>query len=142
MNTLIICLCLVLCISGALAIIAVSVRSIVNAICKSKEEERLFNLDINKLTSDMLFIDSLIEDAVLNYRILNIDHNEDFYMSQRAETEMITEVLKNVLSKISPMIYKKLHILYDDSTLEDIIYKKISISVLEVKLEINGSYSN
>ena len=141
MNTLIICLCLGLCISGSLAIIAVSVKSITKTICKEKEQERLFNLDINKLTSDMLFIDNLIQDAVSSYRVLNIDHDDNFYMSQKNETKMITEVLRNTLSKISPMIYKKLHILYDTKTLEDIIYQKVSIAVLEVKLEINGSYS-
>lgn len=142
MNTLIICLCLGLCISGSLAIVAISVKDIIKTIAQSKEQERLFNLDINKLTTDMIFIDTLIQDAITTYRVLNIDHNPDYYMSQQNETKMVTEVLREVLSKISPMIYKKLHILYDENTLEDIIYKKISVSVLEVKLEINGTYTD
>lgn len=140
MNTLIICLCLVLCISGALAIVAVSVRGIISTIYHAKEQERLMNLDINKLTTDMLFVDSLIQDSIVNYRVVNIDHDPKFYMTQQAESRMITEVLKEVLSRISPMVYRKLQILYDNKVLEDIIYKKVSVAVLEVKLEINGSY--
>lgn len=140
MNTLIICLCLALCISGFLALIAKYAKDIINTIYKAKEEERLFNLDINKLTADIAFIDNLIQDSVINYRVVNIDHDEKYYMTQQKESLMITEILKEVLNKISPMVYKKLHILYDDRTLEDLIYKKISVAVLEVKLEINGSY--
>ena len=140
MNTLIICLCLVLCISGALAIVAVAVKDIIKTIYKAKEQERLMNLDINKLTNDMLFVDGLIQDSVINYRVVNIDHDDKFYMSQQAESRMITEVLKEVLNRISPIVYKKLHILYDNKILEDIIYKKVSVAVLEVKLEVNGSY--
>ena len=140
MNTLIICLCLVLCISGALAIIAVSMKSIVNTIYQAKEQERLMNMDITKLTNDMLFVDSLIQDSVINYRVVNIDHDPKFYMTQQAEAKMLTEVLKEVLSRISPTVYRKLQILYEDKVLEDIIYKKVSVAILEVKLEINGSY--
>lgn len=140
MNTLIICLCLVLCISGALAIIAVSMKSIVNTIYQAKEQERLMNMDITKLTNDMLFVDSLIQDSVINYRVVNIDHDPKFYMTQQAEAKMLTEVLKEVLSRISPTVYRKLQILYEDKVLEDIIYKKVSVAILDVKLEINGSY--
>ena len=126
----------------ALTIMSIALLKTVQTIKESKEQERLFNLDINSLASSMIFVDDLIKDSVLNYRILNIDHDDNYFMSQKAELTMTAEVLKEVLGKLSPLIYKKLCLLYDKKTLEDIIYKKISIAVLEVKIEVNGSYNS
>ncbi len=105
-----------------------------------KEKEMLLNI---KITEDyMNIIDSIIQDSIIKYRALNIDHDPNFYMGTKEQKIMISEVLKDVLESISPVFLEQSSLVYNREKLEDIIYSKISMAVLSVTVEINSTYKD
>lgn len=105
-----------------------------------KEKEMLLNI---KITEDyMNIIDSIIQDSIIKYRALNIDHDPNFYMGTKEQNTMISEVLKDVLESMSPVFLEQSSLVYNREKLEDIIYSKISMAVLSVTVEINSTYKD
>lgn len=105
-----------------------------------KEKQMLLNI---KITEDyMNIIDSIIQDSIIKYRALNIDHDPNFYMGTKEQNTMISEVLKDVLESMSPVFLEQSSLVYNREKLEDIIYSKISMAVLSVTVEINSTYKD
>lgn len=90
----------------------------------------------------MNIIDSIIQDSIIKYRALNIDHDPNFYMGTKEQNTMISEVLKDVLESMSPVFLEQSSLVYNREKLEDIIYSKISMAVLSVTVEINSTYKD
>lgn len=103
-----------------------------------KEKDMLLNIHIND--DYMNIIDSIIEESIIKYRAINIDHDPKFYMSTKEQEKIIKEVLEDVLLSISPVFYEQACLVYNKEKLEDIILTKINMRVLSLTIEINGSY--
>lgn len=102
-----------------------------------KEKQMLFT-SFND--DNIAIIDQLINDNIIKYRVYNIDHNNNFYMSTTEQQKMVKEVLESTLESLSPVLMEKLSLMYNEKKLEDLIYSKILMSVLALTVEINGTY--
>ena len=97
-------------------------------------------LDVNISSNYMDIVDSIINDSIIKYRALNIDHDKNFYMNQKEQEKMISTVLQEVLSSISPVFYEQVSLIYNKDKFEDIVFEKITMAVLSVTVDINGNY--
>lgn len=125
-------------------IIGIIVYIFDNIISESKNyrtlKEKKMLLDVNISSNYMDIVDSIINDSVIKYRALNIDHDKNFYMNQKEQEKMISTVLQEVLSSISPVFYEQVSLIYNKDKFEDIVFEKITMAVLSVTVDINGNY--
>lgn len=125
-------------------IIGIIVYIFDNTITESKNyrtlKEKKMLLDVNISSNYMDIVDSIINDSIVKYRALNIDHDKNFYMNQKEQEKMISTVLQEVLSSISPVFYEQVSLIYNKDKFEDIVFEKITMAVLSVTVDINGNY--
>lgn len=125
-------------------IIGIIVYIFDNAIAELKNyrtlKEKKMLLDVNISSNYMDIVDSIINDSIIKYRALNIDHDPKFYMNQKEQEKMISTVLEEVLSSISPVFYEQVSLIYNKDKFEDIVFEKITMAVLSVTVDINGNY--
>ena len=144
MNMAIICVLMVLCTSQ-LTLLGLAVFSILqlgkslNKISEILNIRTKLNIDISdNMNLDM--IDNLIDESVASYKIMKLEYQDDLYISEDIQNEMIECVLRDTLNKISPLVFDKLSLLYNKETVEDMILRKIKYIVMEYTIEVNGTY--
>lgn len=130
-------ICMII-ISGVLIYTGMQINKELKSKRLLKEKELLLSIDIDNSTLQL--IDSIITDSINTYRIFNFEGKEKIYISDKMQKDMISSILKDVLGKISPVLYEKLSMIYNREKFEDQIYLKISMAVLQCVVEINGSY--
>lgn len=94
---------------------------------------------INK--NDLDILDDIISTAFDEYRVFNLEFEEDLYLNSDKIQLILMEVLAIVLNRVSPNLIDKLSLIYNRDYIEDIIYKKIETLVLNYSIEINGNYN-
>lgn len=142
MNMLIICVLLVLYISIITAAFVVGCIILTRELKFNrilKEKSMFFNMNVNK---DMMnIVDQFIEDSIMQYRLKYLTENDEIYLTAKKQEEMVRSVLKDVLENMSPSLYEKMTLVYNKNKLEDIIYLKVSTSIISFIGSINGQYN-
>lgn len=103
-----------------------------------KEREFLYSIDTSE-EENFKMLDSLIEDSLNRYRISYLEYNDELYISEEDQNKMITWIMRDILSNMSPVYYDRLKYVYNKSKLEDVIYNKVTMAVLGYTITINGN---
>lgn len=103
-----------------------------------KEREFLYSIDTSE-EENFKMLDSLIEDSLNRYRISYLEYNDELYISEEDQNKMITWIMRDILSNMSPVYYDRLKYVYNKSKLEDVIYNKVTMAVLGYTISINGN---
>lgn len=98
---------------------------------KNKELELLLNLDLNESGN---ILDQIINDIFSEYIILNIEIKYEIINSQ-LENKIWNEVCELVYKRISPLLYKKLCIIWNENELTDIIAKKVYLLCINYSIQ-------
>lgn len=105
---------------------------------KNDIEQLQMNLDFRIDDSDLSLIDHLIEESFNRYCFLNYDKANKEYITSQIQEEMMQETLRMTLQRISPIYLNKLGFIYNKEYIEDIIFEKIQVVVIDYCVEING----
>ena len=144
MNMAIICVLMVLC-NSQLTLLGLAVFSILqlgknlNKISEILNIRTKLNIDISDDMS-LDIIDHLIDESVASYKIMKLEYQDDLYISEDIQNEMIEWILRDTLNKISPLVFDKLSLLYNKEIVEDMILRKIKYIVMQYTIEVNGTY--
>lgn len=92
--------------------------------------------------NDVAILDQIIQDVFTEYKIFELDHEEDLYINEERISLILTDVLAVVLNRLSPNLKDKLSLIYNENYIEDIIFRKIEMVVLDYTISINGNYSD
>lgn len=95
-------------------------------------------IDLN----DVNILDQIIQEAFAEYKIFELDHIEDLYINEERMSLILTDMLATVLNRISDNLRDKLALVYNKDYIEDIIFRKIEMVVLDYSININGNYSD
>lgn len=108
---------------------------------KNDIEQLQMNLDFRIDDSDLSLIDHLIEESFNRYCFLNYDKANKEYITSQIQEEMMQETLRMTLQRISPIYLNKLGFIYNKEYIEDIIFEKIQVVVIDYCVEVNGGLS-
>lgn len=89
---------------------------------------------------DMKILDSIIDDEFTQYQIMHLAHRDNLYINPEEQERIITEVLGKVIYRISDDLVQKLSLYYKSEYINDIIFNKIKLVVINYTIEINGNY--
>lgn len=89
--------------------------------------------------TDMNILDNMIQEVFTEYRILNLEHSDTLYISDKIQTTIMKSVLREVLLRISPTLKNKIGLYYNEDYINDIIYKKIQLLVIDYTITVNTS---
>ena len=89
---------------------------------------------------DMKLLNQIIDDEFSQYQIMNLAHRDNLYINQELESQIITDLLRNVLGQISDDLRLRLELYYNSDRLDDIIFNRIKMIVINYTIEINGNY--
>ena len=128
---------------GLIAEIALVYGLVKKANLKSQQIENekkriLYNTPFNM--DDLDILDYIIKEEFTMYQIMNLAHRDDLYINPDMQADIITTVLNNVITKISPDLYDKLSLYYKKWHIDDIIFNKIKLLVINYTIEVNGNY--
>lgn len=90
--------------------------------------------------NDMKLLNQIIDDEFSQYQIMNLAHRDNLYINQELESQIITDLLRNVLGQISDDLRMRLELYYNSDRLDDIIFNRIKMVVINYTIEINGNY--
>lgn len=102
------------------------------------KKQILYNTPLH--IDDIDVLDNIIQEEFNLYQIMNLAHQDNLYINPEMQANIITEVLRNVLDKISPDLYDKLSLYYKKDHIDDIIFNKIKLVIINYTIEINGNY--
>lgn len=123
-------------------LIMMKILSIINESVKKmqtlKEREFLYSIDMSE-ENNFKLLDTMIEDSLTRYRVSYLEFDDDLYIDDNEQKKIITWIMKDILSNMSPVYYDKLTYIYNKNKLEDILYNKVSMAVLSYTVSINGS---
>lgn len=111
---------------------------------KLEEKKFLFSIDITsgEDNSYLNLLDNLVQESLMRYRVAYIEYQVDIYINEKTQKDMIDWILRDTISRISPIYYEKITFIYNKDRLEDIIYDKVSLAVLNYSLSVNGDLNN
>lgn len=82
-------------------------------------------------------LDFIIEEFLDYYVVMNITPKQIYYINNSMETEMVNVLGEVIPTRISPALYSKLSLIYDNNQIGTIIGEKIYTKVLEYVIEFN-----
>lgn len=131
-----------LCIINLLSLISFDVLlfNVLKEIKQRRNLEQLkINLDYNVTDNDFILMDKLIGETFQQYQILNIELLNKDHITEEMQTKMIEDLLRKVLTRMSPIYMNKLSYIYNVEHIEDIILEKIRIIVIDYAVENNNT---
>ena len=113
----------------------------INKSIKKKEEiEQLrMNFDFEPKESDFVIIDNLIQENMIQYRVLKLENIDKLYITDQIQKKIFEYVLRQTLYQISPIYMQRLSYIYNKEKLDEIITQKINMSIMEYTIEVNGN---
>lgn len=142
MNMAIIYIFLALSIDALLICIMININSLLKEYRRKNDLEQLqMNLNFKIDDSDLTLIDRLVEESFNRYCFLNYDKANKEYINSQVQQEMMQETLRMTLQRISPIYLNKLGFIYNKDYIEDIIFDKIQVVVIDYCVEVNGGLS-
>lgn len=143
MNTLIICVFLVLSIDIFLLSGTFVLYLFYKEYKRKNDLEQLeMNLNFTINEDDLKIIDDLVSDAFNHFCFINYDKMNQEYINTQVQQEAINEVLKTTLLRLSPVYMNKLSYIYNRNYIEDLILEKTQIVVIDYCVKVNGSLEN
>lgn len=140
MNTLIICVFLVLSIDIFLLSGTFVLYLFYKEYKRKNDLEQLeMNLNFTINEDDLKIIDDLVSDAFNHFCFINYDKMNQEYINTQVQQEAINEVLKTTLLRLSPVYMNKLSYIYNRNYIEDLILEKTQIVVIDYCVKVNGS---
>lgn len=97
----------------------------------NRELELLLN--INPLEY-MNMLDNFIQDIFSEYIILNIEFKYEV-VNSKVESIILKDVSELVFTRMSPMLYKKMRIIYSEEQITDIITKKVNLLCIDYSIK-------
>lgn len=96
---------------------------------KRKLRQELIRLpEVKSLESLNSLIDTLITSEFESYRIMYLDHRQD-YINRESEKKILHEVIDKVSDRISVSIMNNIALYYDPDSISDIIAEKVYLLV-------------
>lgn len=140
MNTLIICVFLVLSIDIFLLSGTFVLYLFYKEYKRKNDLEQLeMNLNFTINEDNLKIIDDLVSDAFNHFCFINYDKMNQEYINTQVQQEAINEVLKTTLLRLSPVYMNKLSYIYNRNYIEDLILEKTQIVVIDYCVKVNGS---
>lgn len=135
---------LVLLISWSISVYSILILKNVNKELEYRRNMNtvLSNLNYKVSDDDMTVLDKLIEEERDKYVLLKFEFQNNLYIKEDMQNEMIKNILTKVMERISPIIYEKLKYIYNQDVLEDIICEKVKFSVMDYAIKVNGGYND
>jgi hypothetical protein len=111
-----------------------------NKNLKNKYDLELFKAKMEASRDPEIFnlLDNLILERVERYRILKIEPFELKYINENAQKEMIKEISKDVIMNISPSLFTRIGLVYNEDLIGRLITEKVSIHTIEIVSENNS----
>lgn len=79
-------------------------------------------------------LDSFIQDIFSEYIILNIEFKYEI-VNSKVESIILKDVSELVFTRMSPLLYKKMRIIYSEDQLADIITKKVDLLCIDYSMK-------
>ena len=79
-------------------------------------------------------LDSFIQDIFSEYIILNIEFKYEI-VNSKVESIILKDVSELVFTRMSPLLYKKMRIIYSEDQLTDIITKKVDLLCIDYSMK-------
>lgn len=135
---------LLLLISWSISIYSIIILKNVNKELEYKRNINtvLSNLNYKVSDDDMTILDKIIEEERDKYILLKFEFQNNLYIKEDMQNEMIRIILTKVMERISPIVYEKLKYIYNQNVLEDIICEKVKFSVMDYAIKVNGGYND
>lgn len=130
----------ILAVFVALMVLLKNITTILNKKINLENRKMLFDIEITEDITNLL--DNIIQESVAKYRITYLELRTDLYINEKIQNDMIRWVIKDTLNRISPIYYEKLCFIYNKEVLQDIIYEKASLAVLNYTISVNGTYDD
>lgn len=89
---------------------------------------------------DMKILDAIIDDEFTQYQIMNLAHQNNLYINPEMQEKIIVDILGNVIKRLSDNFRVRLSLYYNDEYIDDIIFNKIKLVVINYTIEVNGNY--
>lgn len=89
---------------------------------------------------DMKILDAIINDEFTQYQIMNLAHQNNLYINPEMQEKIIVDVLGNVIKRLSDNFRVRLSLYYNSEYIDDIIFNKIKLIVINYTIEVNGNY--
>lgn len=124
----------------ALMTLLKNITTILNKKINIENKKMLFDIEITEDITNLL--DNIIQESVAKYRITYLELRTDLYINEKIQNDMIRWVIKDTLNRISPVYYEKLCYVYNKDVIQDIIYEKASLAVLNYTISVNGTYDD
>lgn len=124
----------------ALMVLLKNITTILNKKINLENRKMLFDIEITEDITNLL--DIIIQESVAKYRITYLELRTDLYINEKIQNDMIRWVIKDTLNRISPVYYEKLCYVYNKDVIQDIIYEKASLAVLNYTISVNGTYDD
>lgn len=124
----------------ALMVLLKNITTILNKKINIENKKMLFDIEITEDITNLL--DNIIQESVAKYRITYLELRTDLYINEKIQNDMIRWVIKDTLNRISPVYYEKLCYVYNEDVIQDIIYEKASLAVLNYTISVNGTYDD
>lgn len=124
----------------ALMVLLKNITTILNKKINIENKKMLFDIEITEDITNLL--DNIIQESVAKYRITYLELRTDLYINEKIQNDMIRWVIKDTLNRISPVYYEKLCYVYNKDVIQDIIYEKASLAVLNYTISVNGTYDD
>lgn len=140
-NLVIICVLVGLCINLiSLIFFGILIFGILKEIKQKRNLEQLkLNLDYQITDADFSLLDKLIGETFQQYQILNIELLNTKHITEDLQNKIIEDLLKMVLTRISPIYMNKLSYIYNIDHIEDLILEKIRLIVIDYSVENNNT---
>ena len=85
-------------------------------------------------------LDSIIEDSINTYIILNLGFKDTDYIPEKEQKKMIKEVYNDVIEKISPNFIDQLSLIFSKEYINIEISKRIQLAIMNYIINTNTSF--
>lgn len=86
-------------------------------------------------------LDSIIDDSLNTYIVLNLAFKDVPYIPEKEQTKMTNYVYKDVIEKLSPQFIDQLSMIYRKDYINKEISKRVQLSVMNYVIQTNGTLS-
>lgn len=108
---------------------------IVSQEYKILKDKAYYEIDVDE--GILTILENMISDNFKEYAILNLEY-ERGYINNETENKITEEVTFMVMSRMSPVLYKKLSAYYNENLITDIITRRVYMVTLEYVLKNNA----
>ena len=87
-------------------------------------------------------LDKVIDDIFTSYQIMKLSHKENLYITDKLQAEIIKDIYTEVYTALSDDVFNNLSLIYKKEYIEDLLVKKVQMTVMNYTIAVNGSYKS